>query len=127
MADPRAPTRSNQRLQRFTPEQGWTTLEPLPQPLRAASAAALDGRIYVTGGQTDAGVTRRVEVYDVRRRVWSEGPALPAPLFNHSTVALGGTLVQHLPDDVVEVGANARCRVHLLALDALEQLALAAP
>jgi hypothetical protein len=28
----------------------------------------------------------------VRARDWREGPPLPAPLFNHSTAALGGTL-----------------------------------
>jgi non-specific serine/threonine protein kinase len=70
----------------------WTTLEPLPFPVRAASAAAVDGRIYMTGGQTADGVTRKVEVYEVARRHWRSGPALPVPLFNHSTVSLGGTL-----------------------------------
>jgi hypothetical protein len=76
-------------VQRFDPRRGWQTLQPLPHPLRAASAAVLGGRLYVTGGQAAGGVTRKVEVYDGR---WHAGPALPQPVFNHSTVALDWTL-----------------------------------
>src|SRR4029079_3307100 len=79
-------------VQRFAPGRGCQRLKPLPQPLRAASAATLGGRIYVTGGQAVTGVTRKVEVYDPRLRRWSAGPPLPVPVFNHSTVALGGAL-----------------------------------
>jgi hypothetical protein len=80
-------------FQRFDPRRNaWTTLEPLTEPVRAASAAATGERIYVTGGQRRGGVSRRVDVYDVARHAWSEAPPLPAPRFNHSTVALDGSL-----------------------------------
>src|SRR5690242_18929343 len=68
------------------------SLEPLPLPVRAACAAVLGYRIYVTGGQTVTECTRGVEVYDTHGGTWRSGPALPAARFNQSTVALGGTL-----------------------------------
>src|ERR671925_502269 len=40
-------------FQRFDPAtNSWTTLERLPHPIRAGAGAALDGKIYVIGGQT---------------------------------------------------------------------------
>ena len=49
------------RLQRFDPRRDtWTRLRDLPGEARAAAGAALGGKLYVVGGQTQRGVSRRV-------------------------------------------------------------------
>jgi hypothetical protein len=68
----------------------WTTLQPLPDPTRAAAAASLDGVVYVTGGTTPRGNTAAVWAWD--GRAWRPRAPLPAPRFNHAAVALGGRL-----------------------------------
>src|ERR671931_34934 len=40
-------------FQRFDPQtNSWTTLRRLPHAIRAGAGAALDGKVYVTGGET---------------------------------------------------------------------------
>src|SRR5688500_5101940 len=68
----------------------WETLEPLPQPTRAAAAAADDGLVYVIGGTTPDGNTRSVLAWDGRG--WKERAPLPEPRFNHAAVALDGRI-----------------------------------
>ena len=68
----------------------WTTLPRLPEPVRAAAGAALDGVLYVIGGTTEDGNTATVRAYDVAARTWTERAPLPEPRFNHSAIALGG-------------------------------------
>jgi N-acetylneuraminic acid mutarotase len=80
-------------FQRYSPRtETWATLAPLPEPVRAASAAAIAGRLYVTGGQRPSRDGRRVDIYDLRSDAWSRGTPLPEPRFNHATVTLGGKL-----------------------------------
>jgi hypothetical protein len=80
-------------FQRYSPRTDtWTTLAPLPEPVRAASAAASAGRIYVTGGQRPSRDGRRVDIYDLDSGMWSAGTPLPEPRFNHATVTLDGKL-----------------------------------
>jgi hypothetical protein len=80
-------------FQRFDPAANqWTTLRPLPEPTRAAAGAALDGRVYVFGGQTEKGVTRRVLAYDVATGEWIERAPLPRPLFNEAAVVMNGKI-----------------------------------
>jgi Kelch motif len=67
----------------------WTALERLPEPTRAAAAAAVHGTIYVLGGTTLEGNTANVYAYDGS---WSKRSPMPAPRFNHSAVALGGKI-----------------------------------
>lgn len=68
----------------------WTTLQPLPEPTRAAAAASLDGVVYVIGGTTPRGNTAAVRAWD--GRAWRPRAPLPKPRFNHAAVALGDRL-----------------------------------
>jgi Kelch motif len=68
----------------------WTTLEPLPEPTRAAAAGVVDGVVYVTGGTTAEGNTAAVWAWDGRG--WRARAPLPAPRFNHAAVTLAGRL-----------------------------------
>ena len=80
-------------FQRFDPKtNAWQTLAPLPQPVRAATAAALPGAVYVIGGDPVHGDGREVYAYDVARGVWEERAPLPAPRINHSAVAFEGKI-----------------------------------
>ncbi len=80
-------------FQRFdAAADAWMTLEPLPEPVRAAAGAALDGRVYVIGGSATEGPSRGVYAYHVREQRWRRAPPLPKPRFNHAAVALGSRL-----------------------------------
>ena len=61
----------------------WIALAPLPQPLGAAAAAVLDGRIHVVGGAIGAGFDNRRTVnvhyvYDPASNTWQQD-AVPLP------------------------------------------------
>src|ERR687887_2067155 len=48
-------------FQRFDPRtNSWTTLRRLPEPTRAGAGAALDGKVYVIGGQITGGAGRHL-------------------------------------------------------------------
>ena len=76
-------------FQRFDPEaDSWTTLRPLPEPIRAADAAAAGGEVHVIGGDDADGNGTDVYVYDPARDAWETRAPLPEPRFNHAAVAL---------------------------------------
>ena len=70
----------------------WETLHRLPDPLRAAAAAAVDGILYVIGGTTEDGNTADVNAYDPETDTWTPRAPLPEPRFNHSALELGGKI-----------------------------------
>jgi N-acetylneuraminic acid mutarotase len=81
------------RLDRFDPARNSWLREPdLPEQARAAAGAALKGKLYVIGGQTTKGTSRRVLAYDVRTRRWQRRAPLPVPRYNAAAAALGGAL-----------------------------------
>lgn len=78
-------------------ERKW---EPLPSPpfrRRALAVAACQGKLYVIGGmQPEGGPTRRVDVFDPRTGVWTQGPEIlgeqPLAGFGAAACELGGRL-----------------------------------
>ena len=81
------------RNERFDPRRNRWTREPdLPREARAAAGAAFEGKLFVIGGQTEQGVTRRVYAFDPRTRRWSTRAPLPAPRYNAAAAALAGRL-----------------------------------
>lgn len=60
------------------PQAGWQTLPGPGYITRALTVAALDDKLYVMGGITKMGFTRKVSVYDTQSEVWSQGPDLIA-------------------------------------------------
>jgi hypothetical protein len=82
-----------QTFQRYDPaEDSWTTLPALPEPIRAAEAAALGGEFYVVGGDDTDGNGTDVYVYDPERDEWDSRAPLPEARFNHAAVALGNRI-----------------------------------
>ncbi len=60
------------------PEKGWESLPGPGYKTRAISLAAHDGKIYLFGGITPKGITRKVSVYDPKSESWSAAPELKA-------------------------------------------------
>jgi Kelch motif len=78
---------------RYDPEADrWDVLRQMPVPTRAAAAAALGGRIYVTGGTTADGNTAATWAYDPETGVWSGRAPLPRAMFNHAAATVGSRL-----------------------------------
>ena len=80
----------------------WETLHRLPDPLRAAAGAAVDGTFYVIGGTTEDGNTAAVNAYDPESNTWTPRAPLPEPRFNHAALELGGK--------IYVLGATSRAR-----------------
>lgn len=70
----------------------------VPFQRRALSLGHRDGKLYVVGGmQKEGGPTSKVQVYDLKSKIWSEGPKLPGDGkmegFGSSCFDVGGKLV----------------------------------
>lgn len=84
----------------------WKALKPMPNKRGAASAAIVDGKIYVIGGagvtpgssETNIHPARRhqvfgnVDEYDPKTDTWRARAALPTPRNHHATAAVNGKI-----------------------------------
>lgn len=76
----------------------WTTKAPPTIAREYAGVAALNGRLYVVGGQrTDQGMipgpaTAIVQVYDPQTNTWTDAPPMPTARMGVAVVAAGGKL-----------------------------------
>ncbi len=76
----------------------WTTKAPPTIAREYAGVAALNGRLYVVGGQrTDQGMipgpaTNLVQIYDPQTNAWSDAPPMPTARMGLAVVAEGGKL-----------------------------------
>jgi DNA-binding CsgD family transcriptional regulator/N-acetylneuraminic acid mutarotase len=90
-------------------ETRWMSSRPLPEARagRATTAVGLD--VYVIGGETDAGVSDDVRVFDTLQRTWRRAAAKPTAvsavtageLFGEIYVP-GGVTADGAPTDIVE-------------------------
>jgi M6 family metalloprotease-like protein len=81
-------------LHRYNPTtNSWTTLAPAPLTHFRPVVAAIDGKLYVAGGNSGSGTTlRRVDVYDPATNTWSTRSGMRSPRMNAGAAALGGKL-----------------------------------
>jgi uncharacterized repeat protein (TIGR01451 family) len=71
----------------------WYTMTGMITPVTRMDGAAIDGSIYVPGGQDPgADYTRWLQIYDTTTDSWSAGAPLPYPVRQHEVVALNGLL-----------------------------------
>ena len=69
----------------------WVVGPPMPTARAGCRAAAVDGRLYVIGGnRPDKGFLDCVEVYDTRTKTWQAGPPLPEGRQALGVAAVGG-------------------------------------
>jgi N-acetylneuraminic acid mutarotase len=66
-------------------EDTWTTMAPAPDGISSAASCALDGKIYVFGGEFN----NLTSVYDLARDEWTRGTAPPLAREGHSCVRVG--------------------------------------
>ena len=78
------------------PDAGWQTFDGPGYQLRAISAAAHQGKLYVVGGISPTGFLRKTSVYDPAQGEWTQGPDLFSDSsmtgFATSMFAVGGHL-----------------------------------
>jgi Kelch motif/Galactose oxidase, central domain len=72
----------------------WTKGPPLPTPRHHASAAVVDGKLYVVGGRlrSDASL-RAFERFDPKTNEWERLPPLPLGVAAVAAVAIGNAVV----------------------------------
>jgi len=73
----------------------WVPLAPPPLARGAATAQAIDGKIYVTGGATTEGVPAftQLDVYDPAANSWTTSVPMPSPREHLASCAVGGKFV----------------------------------
>src|SRR5207249_4942115 len=80
-----------------TKRNTWSKLTTLPDGARGGAAVAVIGdALYVAGGarprpgETTSDTVSSLEIFDLRRGTWSQGPNLPTARTHVGGVALGG-------------------------------------
>jgi N-acetylneuraminic acid mutarotase len=75
-------------------KNSWTTVAPIPTPVFAYASAASDNKIYIAGGEKQAGeqspFTTALQIYDVVTNSWSTGKSLPTLTVQAVSVATTG-------------------------------------
>lgn len=78
------------------PTGKWKSISKPGFERRALSVAAFDNQFFVIGGmQSDNKMTKRVDVYDPKKNVWSKGPTIQGDTtsgFGSAAFATGGRL-----------------------------------
>lgn len=83
------------------PALAWRAGQGAPVAAQQLSGAVVGGVIWVVGGLTSTGATRKVQGYDPPINQWKMGPDLPVPLhhvmaaaYNDQLVVMGGWMPQ---------------------------------
>lgn len=67
----------------------WTTIANIPTPCWESSAATVNGKIYVIGGENALAL---VQIYNPSNDTWSSGAPVPTPVQQHTCVAANGKI-----------------------------------
>jgi hypothetical protein len=74
-------------------ELEWRLLPEAPQARTEVAGTALNGRVAVVGGlEADGAASKRVDLYDPKRRRWLRLPDMPAPRHHAMAASRGGRL-----------------------------------
>ncbi|HEX6036317.1 MAG TPA: kelch repeat-containing protein, partial [Anaerolineales bacterium] len=80
----------------YDPESdSWTTAPSLQTARGGFAAVAVDGKIYVLGGEVLTGEKQAltsVEIFDPEKDIWEPGPDLPLPLHGVPGVSVDGVI-----------------------------------
>ena len=83
-------------LEAYNPDaDSWTVLAAKPVPVTEASAAVINGLIYVPGGRIGPAaneITAQLEIYDPALDQWRSGAILPQPISGYALQAFEGRL-----------------------------------
>lgn len=89
-------------------EERWETLSPLPQGTGGISAAVLDGKLYVFGGEQwvpEQTVLAEAWVYDPALDQWTSAPDMKTPRHGTAAGAIGNQI--YVFGGATETGAGA--------------------
>ncbi|MEL7434758.1 MAG: kelch repeat-containing protein [Chloroflexota bacterium] len=96
-------------LEVYDPEaESWETLAPLPQAAGGITAAAVDGKLYVFGGEQwvpEQAVIAEAWVYDPALDQWTSVPDMPTPRHGIAAGAIGNQI--YVIGGATEPGAGA--------------------
>lgn len=67
----------------------WTEAKPIPQGANEVIGAAVDGKLYLYGGQTSKGPLGIFWVYDPKADGWTQLKANPVPVHHAAAAAVG--------------------------------------
>ena len=70
----------------------WRALAPLPTVRSGISAASLDGKIFVFGGETTRGTHKEVESYDPAQNRWQRWAPMPTARHGLGVAVLGQSI-----------------------------------
>jgi non-specific serine/threonine protein kinase len=77
---------------RFTVDQGWHEVAPMPAPRSQGAAVALGGKVFIVGGAANDRLVSPTYVYDPATDRWSTVAALPTPRDHLAAVEVAGRL-----------------------------------
>jgi N-acetylneuraminic acid mutarotase len=77
---------------RFSEDQGWREIAPMPAPRSQGAAVALGGKAFVVGGTANDRLVAPTYVYDTATDRWSAAAAIPTPRDHLAAVAFAGRL-----------------------------------
>jgi len=87
----------------------WQTETTLPTPRSRFAQVAHGGRLYLIAGETESGLTGRLDAYDLASGAWEQLAAKPTAVANVKAAAVagriyvpGGMLAGGLPSDAME-------------------------
>jgi N-acetylneuraminic acid mutarotase len=70
----------------------WISVKPLPTLRSGLAAAAVDGNVYVFGGETTKKTFFNNEKYNPKTNSWSEEPPMPTPRHGLAAIAVGNNI-----------------------------------
>jgi N-acetylneuraminic acid mutarotase len=77
----------------FDPKSNsWTTLAPMPTERGGIAAAAVNGEIYVFGGESPDTTFNAVEKYSPQKNVWTADVPMPTPRHGLAAVSVGNNI-----------------------------------
>jgi hypothetical protein len=71
----------------------WSSLAAYPEPIAWESCGGIAGKLYCSGGTTDAGSVKHSYVYDPAADSWTQLADMPADLWGSAYAAANGELV----------------------------------
>jgi len=77
---------------RFTGDQGWRELAPMPAPRSQGAAVALGGKVFIVGGAANDRLVSPTYLYDPATDRWSTVAALPTPRDHLAAVEFSGRI-----------------------------------
>ncbi len=95
----------------------WTARASMPTARAFFAAAALDGQIYVAGGEDGTTVFDTLEIYDVASDSWSTGAPMPVAWHRVQAAAANDAVYVFGGAEELDIGTFSESSLEMLAYD----------